>query len=229
MDGGTRWGVVYCATRERLSTLVLEHSEAATTAVPACPGWTVHDVIAHVSGIVADVLDLRLDDVGSTTWTDTQIALRRNWTVHEILDEWRHRAPEFEADLDVLGEPTAPHLVADLVVHEHDIRGALCAPGLRNDESVEVEVAFEDYRRLLGQRIETSGLPALRVVTPTSDAVLGDGTPRVTLRGEPFELLRAMSGRRSLAQLGALDWDGEPAPYLEVLSAYGVPATDIVE
>ena len=227
MDGWTRWGVIYCATRERLSALVLEHSEAATTAVPACPGWAVHDVFAHVSGIVADVLDLRLDDVGSSAWTAAQLALRRNWTIHEILDEWRHRAPEFEADLDALGEPTAPHLVADLVVHEHDVRGALRTPGARGDESV--AVAFEDYRRLLGQRIESSGLPALRVVTPASDAVLGDGTPHVTLSGEPFELLRALSGRRSRAQLVALDWEGDATPYLDILSAYGMPGADIVE
>lgn len=63
----------------------------------------------------------------------------------------------------------------------------------------------------------------------TRELVLGDGEPVATLRGEPFELLRAMSGRRSADRVRALDWEGEPGPFLDLLSAYDQTGDDLVE
>jgi hypothetical protein len=58
---------------------------------------------------------------------------------------------------------------------------------------------------------------------------LGAGTPAASLRASDFELLRAVMGRRSRAQLLALDWDADAEPYVDHLHIFGPAATDVVE
>ena len=41
---------LYDETRRRVTAIATELDP--TLAVPACPGWSVHDVIAHVVGLV---------------------------------------------------------------------------------------------------------------------------------------------------------------------------------
>ena len=50
-----------------------------------------------------------------------------------------------------------------------------------------------------------------------------------SLRVSRFELFRALSGRRSPAQIRAWDWTGEPDPYLSMFAPYGVRADALVE
>jgi hypothetical protein len=57
--------------------------------------------------------------------------------------------------------------------------------------------------------------------------VEGAGPPAATLAGAPFELFRALSGRRSAGQVRSLAWDGDPAPYLDVLSPYPLPPSPL--
>jgi hypothetical protein len=59
--------------------------------------------------------------------------------------------------------------------------------------------------------------------------VEGTGAPAATLAGDPFELFRALSGRRSLDQVRALAWDGDPEPYLDLFAPYPMPASPLVE
>ena len=62
--------------------------------------------------------------------------------------------------------------------------------------------------------------------------VVGEDASRgshASLEAAPFELLRAVSGRRSTAQLRALAWTGDVEAFLPFLSAYGIPETDLVE
>jgi hypothetical protein len=46
---------------------------------------------------------------------------------------------------------------------------------------------------------------------------------------DPFELFRALSGRRSLDQVRALAWVGDPEPYLELFAPYPMPASPLIE
>jgi uncharacterized protein (TIGR03083 family) len=222
-----QWGAVYAETRERLADLALARAADADITVPACPDWTVKDAVAHVTGIVTDILDQNLDGVGSDAWTQAQIDARRDKTIEQIVDEWRTRGPEFDAGLDLLGAGAGRPAVADLVVHEQDIRQALDAPGGRGSDGV--AVAFDLYREVLGTRIAEHERPALRVAAGADEMVLGEGEPTTSLRGDKFELMRALTGRRSDAQLRALDWDGDPTPYLDIMSAYGTRDADLVE
>jgi hypothetical protein len=46
----------YADARRRLTDLLVGLDEAALMGpVPACPAWTVRDVLAHVTGVAADV------------------------------------------------------------------------------------------------------------------------------------------------------------------------------
>ena len=49
---------IYQETRERISALVTGLDDAAlSTAVAACPGWSVRDVVAHVAAVADDWAD----------------------------------------------------------------------------------------------------------------------------------------------------------------------------
>jgi hypothetical protein len=53
----------YRSVRERM----LSMAEAAdrTTPVLTCPGWTVHELLAHVTGVAADVLAGNVAEAGT--------------------------------------------------------------------------------------------------------------------------------------------------------------------
>jgi hypothetical protein len=59
--------------------------------------------------------------------------------------------------------------------------------------------------------------------------VVGDGVPQATVTAPPFELFRALSGRRSLDQIRDFSWDGDPEPYLGVFSPFEAPREPVVE
>jgi uncharacterized protein (TIGR03083 family) len=237
----------YADGRRRLVGLA-QGCDAAALArpVPACPDWTVRDVVAHVTGVAADVvhgryflgsLDAWRDDrlaAERDAWTAGQVAARRDRPVAELAAEWAGWAATLEPMLAgatplPAGSPawlrSAP--VADLAVHLHDVRGALALPGDR--DAAVTALGLRIYARWLGRRLEARGRPALRLRADDREWVEGAGAPAATLAAEPFELFRALSGRRSADQLRALAWDGDPAPYLDVLAPYPLPPSPLPE
>jgi uncharacterized protein (TIGR03083 family) len=220
----------YAGGRARISQLVahLDEQEAGT-AVPGCPGWTVKDVVAHVTGICADILAGNLDGVATDPWTAAQVEARRLSPVSQIVDEWSELGPQVEAALPSFpGEPAA-QLVADLTTHEHDLRGALARPGARDSDAVAIGVGFVAPNFL--SWLADLGLPALSLRAGESEWVTDGVRPVATLSADPFELLRALTGRRSEAQLRQLTWDGDPEPYLPAFEwgPFHVSPADVVE
>ena len=74
----------------------------------------------------------------------------------------------------------------------------------------------------------------LRVVVEDETYDLGPeggaaGDAAIVLRTGRFEALRWRMGRRSAAQLAALDWAGDPAPVLDDLVVFGPSPLDIDE
>lgn len=60
------------------------------------------------------------------------------------------------------------------------------------------------------------------------------GAHQARVRAQPFELLRAVSMRRSVRQIRALDWDGDVDSLLSLLQSsltggYALPDADLVE
>jgi uncharacterized protein (TIGR03083 family) len=199
-------GAAYTGCRERITALTRGlDAEASAAPVPTCPAWTVHDVVAHVAGVVDDALAGRLEGVATDPWTAAQVDARRGRPVDEILAEWEVGAPAFAGLLDDLGD-TGRQAVADVVTHEHDIRTALATPGARDSDAVHIAVGWLSPR-FVGIVAER-GI-ALRVAAADGRS-WGDADPAgVSLSGEPFELLRAMTGRRSVDQLRQMRWHGD--------------------
>ena len=200
-------GQAYAGCRARVTALVesLDERQAAVT-VPACPEWSVHDVVAHLAGVVDDALAGRLDGVATEPWTHAQVDARRDIPVAAIAAEWNAQAPAFEDLLDVIGDP-GRQAVADAVTHEHDIRHALGRPGDRDSDAVRVGLSF--VLPLVVGAMANKGV-RLRVETPDLEVLGGgDGDPDTVLRGDRFDLLRAMTGRRSVEQLRGLIAQGD--------------------
>ncbi|MGH8921863.1 MAG: maleylpyruvate isomerase N-terminal domain-containing protein [Actinomycetes bacterium] len=213
---------LYRGARERLSELVLAHPEADRDRVPATPGWCVHDVVAHLTGVAEDLTDGWRPTGGPTEdWTAGHVSRGRDVPTAELLVRWADRGPAVEEILDAT--PTWP-IVLDVGAHEHDVRGALGDTGARDSDLVTI-----------GAKILLKGLqvPHLLVVkTENLRLELGPSTVEdepVTLTTTAFEVFRWRLGRRSRRQLKAMDWSGDPAPFLEHLCVFGPADSDVLE
>ena len=203
-------GAAYAGVRRRVNELVGDLSDHAGEAVPACPEWRVHDLVAHLAGVTSDVLGGRLEGAGTDPWTAVQVVDRRDRPLAEVLGEWNRDAPQLEGVLDSFG--AAGHqLVMDAVTHEHDLRNAVGAPGARDSDAV--VLALDWLMKAHQAAAAAGGHPGLRVVATDGDGASWepeDGRPVVASVAAPtFELLRAFTGRRTEAELRSLPWDGD--------------------
>jgi len=238
----------YFETQQHVADLVrdLPDAELATT-VPASPAWSVKDVVAHVTGVAVDAagggippdvdLVLSLSDpehaARREVLTAAQVEERRDRTIHQILDEW---TSSLDSLLPMIrGERPFPRpvpfgdaiVLTDLAVHAQDVRGALRKPGDR--DSAGVRVALASYAAALALRLAMRGVPPLRLRYEGKERLVGEGEPAATLSGDRFEIFRALAGRRSTGQMLAMDWEGDPTPYVELIPAYGPPDEPLVE
>lgn len=204
----------YSGVRARVGELTGSLDETISgTPVPPCPRWTVHDVVAHLVGVVEDAMAGRLDGVATDPWTQAQVDARREQSIPEMLAAWSQAAPPFEAMLDEIG-PVGRQAVLDAVTHEHDIRTALGEPGARQSDAVIIGYGFGapvfvEEAESHGARIRLEGV-GVRAYGAT-DAPLRIG-------GTPFDLMRALTGRRSLEQIRAMAWSGECEPALDMFT-----------
>lgn len=240
--------LVYEATRKELADFVAGLSEEdLERPVPATPGWTIHDVVAHLAAVpdcaaAGDFPAEFFAAVGSEPgiavlngWTGRQVDERRPRPLRDLLDEWE-RAAEIVLPM-IRGEEPWPEgvvpfaeriLVTDIAVHRQDLYGAL---GLvRGRDSAPAHIGFSTYAAGAGLRIMAAGGGrSLRLVTEHKEVVAGEGEPSATVRASHFELFRALSGRRSPDQLRGYDWDGDPEPFLDLFYPYGVREEALVE
>ena len=77
--------------------------------------------------------------------------------------------------------------------------------------------------------LRDAGVPGLTVRSDHTEWFVGQDPPAATLTAEPFTLFRLLFGRRSLAQMAALDWTGSPDLYLDHLSVFDPAVDDIDE
>jgi uncharacterized protein (TIGR03083 family) len=192
--------------------------DALAAPVPACPRWAVHDVLAHLAGVAEDAVAGHLRGMPTESQTAAQVARCRGLSSEAVLDRWTKAAPGFER---LIGAARIWAAVIDVLSHEHDIRGAVGRPGARDTSGVR---AVTD--RLL--RFETP----VPLIIEVEDASFRLGSPSpggLTLRTGRWEALRWRMGRRSRAQLAAMDWSRDPGPLLDRLTVFGPAAEDVVE
>lgn len=221
-------GTLYRLAREQVESLVRSLSpQQLEAAVPACPGWTVHGVVSHLAGVATDAINGRLSGVPGPDQTAAQVAERSTTPTAVVLREWERTGSQMEALLAKTGSGSAP--VIDVAVHEQDIRGALGLPG--NRQGPVIDLALHRAADLLESRIESAGLPDLKVQAETeSEPTLGRENASVTLRASRFELFRSIYGRRSRTQLERrLVGTDDPGAYIDLLCILGPAERDLIE
>jgi uncharacterized protein (TIGR03083 family) len=207
----------YQLIHQRIDALVRGRTGIAEVPVPACPAWTIRQMIAHLTGVAQDILALNLDRKGTGPWAEAQVERLSEHGLDDLLDLWGRLIEPVTAALELAPEVSVCQLVFDTLTHEHDIRGALNEPGSRTSDPASA-AAMGFMTTMADQFIRHAGLPALRLTTPTTGSVqLGDPrTPPglLVLDTSDFEALRAFGGRRSIRQLLTLPWQGDPTPLL---------------
>ncbi len=229
-------GVNYKLARQRLTSVVTELDDPAGVPVPACPGWSVHDVVAHLTGVVEDVLAGRLTGPPTDEETAAQVARRKDIETALMLAEWAELAPTFEG---LLSEVRVWPGFLDVLAHEHDVRGALSAPAGR--DSYEMDVASEwmlsnwspavPVRVKVGERAHTVW-PKTKTRESEAGKTASDDDDKdvdLTLTTTAFEVFRFRLGRRSRSQLRAMDWSGDPTPLIDKMTVFGPEPYDIIE
>ena len=118
MDAVEEWG----RAQQRVIDLVRDlPPERAATTVPACPDWTVRDLLAHMVGLGVDVVAGDEPDDHNSTWTGKHVTERQDRDVAALVAEW-------EAVAEPLRAWMRSHNVrplGDVIIHEQDLRGAL--------------------------------------------------------------------------------------------------------
>ena len=211
---------LYQETRERIVELVSGLDVAAwSTPVAACPGWSVRDVVVHLVAVADDWVGGRLAGPPTDEESAAQIARFSGFDVAEILTAWTDAAARLDHLADTAG--IAPPL-GDVTCHEHDVRAALGQPGARDSAAV-----WYSSDKLLSML--RTPVP-LRVTVEDAQYRSGpDDGAEILLRTTRFEALRWRTGRRSRAQLAAMDWSGDPSPVVDHLYLFGPADTDIIE
>jgi uncharacterized protein (TIGR03083 family) len=213
---------------ERVIALVgdLPAGRAATT-VPACPDWSVRDLLSHMVGLGADVVAGDEPDDHNEAWTQKQVAARRGRDVAALIDEWRAVAEPLRAWMRAHG--TRP--LGDVVIHEQDLRGALGEPGGQDTPGL---AAIRDVfaGRFAARLADVGGLAPVALVgtrwTWCSTGAVDDAA--VEVRATDFDLARALMSRRSAHQLRARTVRGDVEPYLPAFAVLGdLPAVDLSE
>lgn len=211
---------LYQETRTRITSLLgASGTSAWEDPVAACPGWSVRDVVSHMAAVAHDWADGRL--TGAPTDEETAEHVRRfeNQSNAELLDTWSQAATRLHSRSVTAGlEPP----LGDISCHEHDIRSAIRRPGAR--DAAPVRWTADRLLSILAPPVP------LRVVVEDDEYRTGPPDGReIVLRTTKFEALRWRTGRRSRAQLAAMDWSADPAPVLGHLCLFGPSTEDIIE
>lgn len=212
----------YRAARLRTCELVADLNAAELgQRIPACPKWSVRDLLAHQVGLAADVVTGNTAGSPGDEWTAAQVGTRTAATVEELVEEWQRVGATVEERMRQGGWLV---LVHDVLCHEADLRGAL---GLgrppRQSWLPSLEVLVEQAEQRVG------GQRRLVIHTDERQYEIGSGEPVTTLEVPAFELWRGLLGRRSRSQLANWWWLPDANNYLDLLPVFPPNRADLLE
>ncbi|WP_292976368.1 maleylpyruvate isomerase family mycothiol-dependent enzyme [Mycobacterium sp.] len=221
MDALEQW----TQAQDRVIDLVADlDTAAANRAVPACPDWTVQQLLAHMIGLDADVLAGDEPDDHNSDWTQRQVRERTDRSLSELLDEWRSlRAPLVEW---MQQNNTRP--LGDIVIHEQDLRGAL---GRSGGQHTPAQAAIRD---MFVQKF-SDAVAQLEPIALVGDSWTwasrgGVDDAEVVVTATDFDLARSLVSRRSEKQLRDWTTRGDISPYLDSFQTLGpLPDDDLTE
>ena len=231
-------GALYDDARGRITDLVSNLDDPKSIEVTAVTPWTVHDLVAHLTGNCADVMKGNVAGVATEEWTNAQVEERKERSTSEVLDEWAEVGPAFASMVDDFPGNYGLMVVGDVTVHEHDIRAALGEPGERDSAAVEMATHFA-ISVVVGSGAKSLGVGPLEIRTPDRTWIVGTGgaatndpeswrdalmaeykvndrRPVGTVSGPLFDVFRSVTGRRSADQVRELDWGTDPEKFVPI-------------
>ncbi|MFL6140504.1 MAG: maleylpyruvate isomerase family mycothiol-dependent enzyme [Labedaea sp.] len=195
--------VAYRNVRHNVTRMLTEHSPAEDHVVPACPLWTICDLLAHLAGTAALAIG-RLS--GSVPARRTPAGAN---DIVSLLGEWDWMGPEVER---LLSDRAGNLLVMDSFTHELDLRYALGVP---------LPTAHPAFARALemlvagfSASVSAHGLPALQLVVDGTRWTVGVGMPVGVLTASGYDVYRSLAGRRSHEQITRLGWSRDSHRWL---------------
>lgn len=200
-------GEMYKSSRLRITDMATD--DVAHLPVPATPLWNVHDLIAHVTGVVTDALAGNTEGAASDPWTAAQVERARDRTVSEMIDEWTVKAPMIEGFLSSPAGEAVSRAVLDIHTHEADLLQALGRPVTLPDEFLNwvAPSLLDDFQA----------------------AVTEQGLPPVQVQASPFEVCRGRLGRRTVDEVCGYTWSADPGPYLDAWFIFGTAQRSLGE
>lgn len=217
-----RYAAIYQEAQGRVRILV--NNQNANLPVPTCPGWTVKDVVAHLTGVFDDFRRGNMENAASDEWTAAQVESRKTRSLADIGAEWHTLVHTYPA---VFRHEYVGNLVTDLICHEFDIRGAIGNREARYLLDIRTSAIY--FLNGVDHALRQENLPALRIQVEDKALTVGEGEPEGTVTLSWFELFRTVSGRRSRSQVEALPWEGDSWIWLDHLFILGPAESDIVE
>ncbi|MFL6145812.1 MAG: maleylpyruvate isomerase family mycothiol-dependent enzyme [Labedaea sp.] len=206
---------LYREARGRIVTVAraLDAERLAVT-VPACPLWTVKDLLAHFAGMASDMARDNVAGAPGEAWLADQVAARSGRGVEELIAEWEEQGSRWEEIARRAEHPSFlvrnPYL--DTAVYEADLYAALGLP--RPPAEVTLAIVDSVVPRV-AEDFDDLGL--YLVTTPDREYPLGLGHAVASATTETYELMRAMFGRRSRAQIEGWEWSEPPGAFAERL------------
>lgn len=181
--------------------------------VPAVPLWTVRNLIAHLGALSSGLAAGQ----GFDAFNASLIPEWSRRSVDALADQWVSAAHILSSDPHRVSRPVYAWLIADLVGHRHDLYGIFDRQDGRSGP--EIQLALEIYVHVLGQKYKSlgdeakqanrGGLSSIVLRADNREWRLGEGRAQALMQADdPFELLRAVSGRRSRSQVNAMVVEG---------------------
>ena len=230
----------YRAFRLRLTDMGRGLDQAVADAkTPTCPDWSVKDVLAHMTGIAADILDGNVEGAATEAWADAQVDKRRDLSLAEVLDEWDIKGPLLEDVLMKVAPGIAFQFYVDAFTHEWDIRQALGVEPTAPDYSL-VAHAIPALMDGLGDRLTERSLVPLVLTLhglpngPYQATFYGspadrDARPSASIEMDAFEFLRVAMGRRSEGQIAAALGSLRDGPWTDAFVFWSANDHDIID
>jgi uncharacterized protein (TIGR03083 family) len=211
----------YRQVRDNVIGLLGPVDPAGSTAVPACPEWTVRELVAHLVGVAATAIGRLSGTLAAPRASSATMDLP------ELLTTWKELGAEVDRLLAARGDRSGNILVMDAFTHELDIRYAIGAE--LPDEHPAFAAAFEVLAGGFASAVDDHQLPALRLSTGSTEWTVGPGAPVATVTANRYDVYRSLAGRRSHGQITALDWDRDSHRWLPAFTwgPFTPPAVDV--
>jgi hypothetical protein len=208
---------MYFDIRDRfVGTIAMLPEPSLLAAVPACPEWSIHALLAHVVAMpmaiaAGEIPDEVIGGGDPNPWLARLVEANVDRPVIDLARWWASDDETLSATVEGAGL-----LLADLFTHEGDLHGAIGSRAHR--ATAELDSQLDAALAGLQKDIAEAGLPPIGVDNGTERRISADGDPGWVLRTDFWTAHRALNSRRTPDELLAMDHEGDPARYFEVMN-----------